>query len=78
MNLKKHKSWSMPVEGFWNHVATDGSLLRLSGKWGACGWVGGSAVQLDHDEEIGPMHGTLDAELEVRRTIKGAELTAFL
>ena len=38
-------------------------------------------VQLDHDEEMGPTHGmygTLDAELEVQRTIKRAELTAFL
>ena len=38
-------------------------------------------VPLDHDEEMGTMHGmhgTLDAELEVRRTIKRAELTAFL
>ena len=38
-------------------------------------------MQLDHDEERGPMHGmygTLDAELEVQRTIKRAELTAFL
>ena len=37
------------------------------------GW---SVVQLDHDEEMGPMHGvygTLDAELEVQRTIKRAE-----
>ena len=44
----------------------------------ACGW---SAVQLDHDEELGPMHGmcgTLDAELEGQRTMKRAELTAFL
>ena len=42
------------------------------------GW---SVVQLDHDEEMGPLHGmygTLDAELEVQRTIKRAELTAFL
>ena len=33
-------------------------------------------VQLDHDEEMGPMRGmrgTLDAELEVRSTIKRAE-----
>ena len=32
-------------------------------------------VQLDHDEEMEPMHGmygTLDAELEVQRTIKRA------
>ena len=34
-------------------------------------------MQLDQDEE-GPVHGTLDAELEVQRTIKRAELTAFL
>ena len=36
---------------------------------------------LDHDEEMGPMqgmYGTLDAELDVWRTIKGTELTAFL
>ena len=35
-------------------------------------------VQLDHDEEIGPLHGmygTMDAELEVQRAIKRAELT---
>ena len=24
---EKHKSWSMPAEGFKGHVATDGSLL---------------------------------------------------
>ena len=45
---------------------------------GACGW---SVVQVDHGEEMRPMlgmYGTLDAELEVRRTIKRAELTAFL
>ena len=44
----------------------------------ACGW---SVVQVDHDEEVGPMRGmyeTLDAELEVQRTIKRTELTAFL
>ena len=38
-------------------------------------------VQLDHDDEMGPMrgmYGTLEAELEVQRTIKRAELTAFL
>ena len=47
-------------------------------EWGACGW---SVVQLDHGEEICPMHGmygTLDAELEVQRTIERAEMTAFL
>ena len=38
-------------------------------------------VQLDHDEEMGPMHGmygTLEADLEVQRTVERAELTAFL
>ena len=38
-------------------------------------------VQLDFDEELGPlhgMHGLLDAALEDQRTIKGTELTAFL
>ena len=43
-----------------------------------CGW---SATHLDYDDQVGPMHGmygTMDAELEVQRTMKGAELTAFL
>ena len=78
MSLKKHKSWSFPAEGFRDHVAADGSLLGVSGKWSAFGWL---VVRLGHDEEMGPMHGmygTLDAELEVQRTIKRAELTAFL
>ena len=38
-------------------------------------------VQQDQDEAMGPMHGmygTLDAGLEVQRTITRAELTAFL
>ena len=37
-------------------------------------------VQLDQDEELGPMHGMygwLEAGLEVQRPIKRAELTAF-
>ena len=40
-----------------------------------------SVVQVDHDEEMRPLHGmngTLDSELEVQRTIKRAQLTAFL
>ena len=75
---EKHQSWCIPVEDFRNHVATDGSLLGVSEKWSACGW---SVVQLDHDEEMGPMrgiHGTLDADLEVQRTFERAELTAFV
>ena len=38
-------------------------------------------VQLDHDEESGPVrgvYGTMDAELAVQRTINEAELPAFL
>ena len=38
-------------------------------------------VQLDYDEELGPlrgMYGSMEAELEVQRTIKRAEVTAFL
>ena len=70
------KSGSMSAEGF--HVITDGSVLGVSGRWGACGW---SVVRLDHDEEMGPMrgkYGALDGELEVQRTIERAGLTAFL
>ena len=43
-----------------------------------CCW---SVVQLDYDGKLGPMHGVygaMDAELEVQRAIKKAELTAFL
>ena len=38
-------------------------------------------VQLECDEELGPLHGmygSMEAEYEVQRTIKRAELTAFL
>ena len=75
---EKHKSWSMAAEGFKDNVATDGSLLGNSGKWWACGWA---VVQLDFDEEMEPLHGmygSMEAELDVQRTIKRAELTAFL
>ena len=74
---EKHRSWGMPVEGFEGHAATDGSLSGKIGKWGACGWA---VVQLDYDEEMGPlhgMHGSVEAGLEVQRTIKRAELEAF-
>ena len=73
---EKHKSWSMPAEGFKGHVATDCSLLLNAGKWGACGWA---VVQLECDEELGlslGMYGSMEAECEVQRTIKRAELTA--
>ena len=66
----------MPAEGFKGHVATDGSLLGTAGKWRACGW---SVVQLDYDEELGPLQGMYGSmELEVQRTVKRAELTDFL
>ena len=75
---EKHKSWSTPAEGFSRgHIATDGSLLGNAGKWGACGWA---VVQLNYDEEVEPlhgMHGSMGAEY-VQRTLKRAELTAFL
>ena len=38
-------------------------------------------VQLDYDEELGPLHGrydSMEADFEVQHTIKRAELTAFL
>ena len=38
-------------------------------------------VQLDYDEDLAPLHGmygSMEAELEVQRTIKRTELTAFL
>ena len=68
----------MQVEGFRGHVATDGSLLGKTGKWRAYGWA---VVQLDYDGEMGPfygMYGSMEAELEIQRTIKRAELTAFV
>ena len=77
-SLRSTKSWGPPAEGFTGHVATDGSLLGMAGKCGACGW---SVVQLDCDEELGLLHGmygSVDAELEVQRTVNRAELTAFL
>ena len=46
--------------------------------WSACGW---SVVHLEPDEEMGPAHGmygALDAELEVQRAIRGAELKALV
>ena len=44
---EKHKSWSMPAEGFKGHVATDGSLLGKAGKWGVVSmWLGSGTVGL--------------------------------
>ena len=66
------------MDGFNGHVATDGSLLGRTVKWRAFGWA---VVQLVYDEELGLLHGmygSVEAEIEVQRTIKRAELTAFL
>ena len=76
--MKANEIEATPLEGFKGHVATDGSLLGKAGQWGACGWA---VVQLDYDEEMGHllgMYGSVETEFEVQRTIKGAELTAFL
>ena len=51
------KKWEsergMRAEDFEGHVAADGSLLEKPGKWEACCWA---VVQLDYDEEMGPLH----------------------
>ena len=62
----KHKKLGMPAEFFMGHVATDGSLLGTAGQWGACG---GSGVQLDFDEAMGPLAWDVrldEAEFEVQ------------
>ena len=77
VGVRKAQKLGMPAGGFKGHVATDGSLLGKAGEWKASGWA---VVQLDYDEEMGPLHGmygSVEAEFEVQRTIKRAELTAF-
>ena len=67
----KHRSWCFPAEGFKCHVAADGSLLGKTGKWRACGW---SVVQLDYDEELGPLHGmcgSMEADLRSNAPSRG-------
>ena len=74
---EKHKSWSTQGESFKGNVETDGSLFGMDRKWRACGW---SVVQLDYDAELVPLYGiyaSFEAEFEVQRTIKRAEVTAF-
>ena len=51
---EKHRIWNMPVVGFENHVASDGSLFGVSGRWSACGW---SVARPEHDEEMEPTQG---------------------
>ena len=76
-SLRSTKVGAFQQKGFKGHVATDGSVLGIAGKWEACGW---SVVQLDFDGAWRPLHGmygSMNAELEVQRTIKRAELTAL-
>ena len=43
-------------------------------------WPPTAVVQLDYDEKTEPLHGmcySVETELEVQRTMKRAELTAF-
>ena len=58
----------MPAEEFKGHVATDGSLLGIAGKWEH---VVGQWWKMDHDEGMGPLHGSMEGELQVQRTIRG-------
>ena len=74
---EKHKSWGLQAGGFRDRVATNVSVGSHR-KMGACDW---SVLQLDHDEESGDDARdvwNVDVELEVQRTIKRAEFTAFL
>ena len=71
---EKHKSWGLPAEGFKGQVATVFWALQESGEhvvgqW--CNWI--------FMENWGPMYGCMENyEPEFQRTIKRAELTAFL
>ena len=60
------------MKSFRDHIASDGSLKRVSGLDAACGWA---VVQLDQDMTEEPwyaIYGTMLAMLEVQRTIKRA------
>ena len=76
---EKHKSWCTPAKSFKCHVATDGSLpgkgwqvesMWLGSEW--CSWTTMKRWGLC----VG-MYGSMEAEFEVQRTIKRADLTAF-
>ena len=45
MKKWEHKNWCMPAEGFKGHVATDGSLLGIAGKWEVM-WLVSGAIGL--------------------------------
>ena len=51
---ERYTRWSLPAEDLRDHIAIDGSRKRIPGRHGVCGW---SVVQLDHGEELEPVHG---------------------
>ena len=71
---EKHTCWGLPAEGFVGHVTTNGSLPERAsgehvvGQWCSWIWRDGAFAR----------DGSMEAEFEVKRTIKRAELTAFL
>ena len=83
-SVKSHlrvKRWESENDKSWGFLAEGlrgGSLLGVSGKWSAwlvslCSWI-----TTRRWRRCAERYGTLDAELEVQRTIKRAERTAFL
>ena len=72
------KAGACQHNAFEGHVATDGSLLGKAGKWirvwlrsGTAGWT------MKRLEPLPGMYGSMEAELEVQRTIKRTELATF-
>ena len=62
---------------FWEHVAIDGSLTGIWGRFAACGCA---VVQLDYDnadEAWYAIYGIMLAALEVQRTFKRTEFWYF-
>ena len=47
-------NWKRYRESTKQRRATDGPFLGTAEKWESCGW---SVVQLNCDEEMGPLHG---------------------
>ena len=71
------RAWAYQQRASTATLPPIGSLLGKTGKWRACVWA---VVQFDYDEEMRTLHGmygSIEAEFEVQRTIKRAELTQF-
>ena len=71
---EKHKCWGLAAEGFVYRWLSSGYRWKVGSMWLVSG-------AMDYDEELGPLHGmyvSMEADLEVQRTIKRAELTGFL